>query len=74
MQVYKLTEAQKDALIGKTYDSVQYFNPTLDADNNWFISSEEFNCLTLVKAEELNVIDWWLSLPLIEYNPIISNK
>ena len=72
MTVYKLTEEQKNALIGKTYDGIQYFNPTLDADGNWFISIEEFNYLTLVKAQELNLIQWWFSLPLINYNPVIN--
>ena len=43
MEVYNLTEEQKDALVGNTYDGVQYFNPTLDADGNWFISIEEIN-------------------------------
>ena len=43
MEVYKLTEEQKDALNGATYDGVQYFNPVLDADGNWFISIEEVN-------------------------------
>ncbi|CAB4146992.1 hypothetical protein UFOVP516_7 [uncultured Caudovirales phage] len=74
MEVYKITEEQKDILIGKTYDGLQYFNPTLDADGNWFISIEEFNYLTLVKAQELNIIVWWFTLPLIEYNPIIYER
>ena len=30
--VYKLTEEQKDQLIGQTWDGVQFFNPTLDAN------------------------------------------
>ena len=74
MEVYKITEEQKDILIGKTYDGLQYFNPTLDADGNWFISIEEFNYMTLVKAQELNIIVWWFTLPLIEYNPIIYER
>ena len=74
MEVYKLTEEQKDALNGATYDGVQYFNPTLDAENNWFISIEEYNNLTLVKAHELNLIGWWFTLPLINYNPVINES
>ena len=74
MEVYKLTTEQKDALNGATYDGVQYFNPTLDAENNWFISVEEFNYLTLVRAQELNIIGWWFTLPLIEYNPVIYER
>ena len=72
MEVYKLTTEQKNALIGATYDGIQYFNPILDADGNWFISIEEYNNLTFVKAQELNLIGWWFSLPLINYNPIIN--
>ena len=65
MEVYKLTEEQKDNLIGQTYDGQQYFNPTLDADGNWFISIEEINSCN--KEEFL----WINDLPMINYNPII---
>lgn len=65
MEVYKLTEIQKDALIGNTYDGEQYFNPTLDADGNWFISIEEINSCN---KEEFS---WVNDLPTIIYNPII---
>jgi hypothetical protein len=65
MEVYKLTEEQKDNLIGQTYDGEQYFNPTLDADGNWFISIEEINSCN--KEEFL----WINDLPMINYNPII---
>ena len=27
MEVYKITEEQKESLIGQTWDSEQYFNP-----------------------------------------------
>ena len=74
MEVYKITEEQKDILIGQTYDGVQYFNPTLDADANWFISVEEFNFTTPEKKEELNVFEWWDALPLINYNPIVIER
>jgi len=71
MNVYKLTEAQKNQLIEQTYDGVQYFYPIQDADGNWFISIEEYNQLTIVRANEIGVIDWWFTLPLIPYNPVI---
>ena len=64
MNVYKLTTEQKETLIGQTYDGLQYFNPVLDADNNWFISIEEVNQCT----NEL--FQWVKYLPIIEYNPI----
>ena len=62
--VYKLTIEQKDQLIGQTWDGVQYFNPTQDADGNWFISNEEVNGCT--------TIGWLSTLPEIDYNPVIT--
>ena len=66
MEVYKITEEQKESLIGQTWDNVQYFNPVLDADANWFISIEEVNGCT----NEL--LQWVKDLPLINYNPVIN--
>ena len=68
MEVYKLTTEQKESLIGQTYDGLQFFNPSLDADNNWFISIGEVNNCT----NEL--LKWVKDLPIINYNPIINNK
>jgi hypothetical protein len=68
MEVYKLTIEQKESLIGQTYDGVQYFNPVLDSDGNWFISIEEVNQCT----NEL--FQWVKELPLINYNPIINER
>ena len=68
MEVYKLTTEQKESLIGQTWDNVQYFNPVLDANNNWFISIEEVNGCT----NEL--LQWVKDLPLITYNPIIYER
>ena len=65
MDVYKLTEEQKNNLMGQSFDGEQLFNPTLDADGNWFISIEEINYCT--NQEFL----WVKDLPKIEYNPII---
>ena len=43
--MYKLTIAQKDLLIGVTYDGKQFFNPVQDVNNDWFISEDEvFGC------------------------------
>ena len=66
MEVYKLTTEQKNALSGQSYDGVQYFNPTLDADNNWIISIEEYNNCTNESFL------WVKDLPIITYNPIIN--
>lgn len=74
MIVKKLTIEQKDALVGQTYDGIQFFNPTLDVDGNWFISIEEYNYLTLVRANEIGVISWWFTLPEIDYNPVIVER
>ena len=65
MDVYKLTEEQKNNLTGQSFDGEQLFNPTLDADGNWFISIEEINYCT--NQEFL----WVNDLPKLEYNPII---
>ena len=65
--VYKLTIEQKDQLIGQTWDGVQYFNPTLDADGNWFISVEEVNGCN--KPE----FQWLKTCELIEHNPVVVN-
>jgi len=66
MKVRKLTEAQKDLLVGQTYDGVQFFNPTQDANGNWFISNEEVSFCT---KEEYN---WVSELEEIDHNPIVN--
>lgn len=66
IKVRQLTLEQKNQLVGQTYDGEQYFNPTLDADGNWFISNEEFfNCTTAA------LFGW--ALPEIDHNPVIVN-
>ena len=67
MKVRQLTLEQKDLLVGKTYDGVQFFNPTLDADGNWFISNEEVSQTT---NEEF--VAWISDLTEIDYNPVVS--
>jgi len=67
MKVRQLTEEQKDLLVGQTYDGVQFFNPTLDADGNWFISNEEVDNCT-----HGGVTEWIHDLPEIDYNPVVS--
>jgi hypothetical protein len=68
MKVRLLTEEQKDQLVGQTYDGVQYFNPTLDADGNWFISNEEVNNCTHING----AFEWIHNLPEINHTPIVS--
>jgi hypothetical protein len=72
MEVYKLTSAQRNQLVGQTYDGITPFNTdAIDADGNYYIGVEEFNMLTLVRANEIGVIEWWFTLPLIPYNPVV---
>ena len=66
MKVRKITTEQKYLLIGQTWDGVQYFNPQLDANGNWFISNEEVNgCI------HEGVSEWIHELEEIDHNPII---
>ena len=38
IKVKQLTEAQKNTIVGQTYDGVQFMNPPQDANGNWYIS------------------------------------
>jgi len=73
MNVYKLTEQQAQQIEGQTYDGEQIMMPPTDADGNRYISQEVYNNITLVRANELGVISWWFTLPLIPFNPVTSN-
>ena len=72
MNVYKLTTEQAQQIEGQTYDGQQLMVPPTDAEGNRYISQEVYNQLTLVRANELGVINWWFTLPLIPYNPVIT--
>jgi len=74
IRVKELTEAQKNSLLGETYDGVQFMNPPQDADGKWILSLEVYNAITLVRANELGVISWWFTLPEIDYNPVIEEN
>jgi hypothetical protein len=67
MKVRQLTEEQKNLLEGKTYDGVQFFNPTQDADGNWFISNEE-----VAQTTNEEFTSWINDLTEIDYNPVVS--
>jgi len=67
MQVVKITEQQKDLLIGQTWDGVTFFNPTIDADGQYFVSQEEVNGCD--KPE----FQWLKMCELIEHNPVVVN-
>jgi hypothetical protein len=68
MNVYKLTLEQKDLLNGQKWNNGAFFNPTQDADGNWFISVEEVNGCT----HENGAFEWIHELPLIVYNPVVT--
>lgn len=72
MNVYRLTLEQRNQLIGETYDGIQLMDPPIDADGGYYLSQEVYNAITLVRANELGVISWWFTLPLIPYNPVAS--
>jgi len=70
--VYKLTLEQRNQLVGQTYDGIQVFNTdAIDANGNYYVGVEEYNMLTFVRAVEIGVDSWWMTLPLIPYNPIL---
>jgi len=73
VKVRKLTTEQKDILIGKVWGfQGQLFNPQLDSNGIWFISNEEVNGCTLQQAQEIGCDAWLLTLPEIDYNPVVS--
>jgi len=73
IQVRKLTTEQKDLLLGQVWgESEQLFNPIQDADSEWIISEEEVQGCTLSQAVLIGCDSWLLSLPIIEFNPIIG--
>jgi hypothetical protein len=67
MNVYQITQEQKDLLNGQKWNNEAFFNPTQDADGNWFISKEE------VEGYSAGEFTWISELQLIPYNPIISD-
>lgn len=67
MQVYLLTEKQKNELVGVEFIPDNYYNPIQDYYKNWIISIEEVEQTT--KENYL----WVKDLPEIEYIPIDLN-
>lgn len=59
-----LTEEQKNLLLGVQYIEDVYYNPVLDADDNWIISTYEMDNTT----NESYL--WVKDLPLIIFNPV----
>ena len=63
MQVGLLTLAQKNEIEGKEFAPDSFFNPILDANNNWVISIQEMEQATIPPYQ------WVHDLPLIEFIP-----
>ena len=73
IKVRQLTIEQKNLLIGNKWDNVTLFNPLEDVNGNWFISNEEVNGCTLLQAQTIGCDAWLLTLPEIDYNPIVTD-
>lgn len=58
-----LTTQQYHEIVGQLYAPDSYFNPILDADLNWIISTIEMNLC--VNPDFI----WVKELPVIEYKP-----
>ena len=66
MKVRQLTLEQKDQLAGQLWNGQAFFNPTQDANGNWFISNEEVN------GCEVAEFAWVKELVEIDYNPVVT--
>ena len=58
-----LTTQQYHEIVGQLYAPDSYFNPILDADLNWIISTQEMDFCT--NPDYI----WVKELPIIEYKP-----
>jgi hypothetical protein len=73
IKVRELTNEQAQILTGKVWGyQGQLFNPQTDANGKKFISNEEVNGCTLQQAESIPCDAWLLTLPEIDYNPVVS--
>lgn len=61
-----LTLDQKDQLVGQLYTADSYFNPIQDVNGDWIISTQEQDFCTNQDFQ------WVKTLPLIPYQPILS--
>jgi hypothetical protein len=60
-QVGLLTLIEKEAVEGKEYTDISYYNPIQDTNANWVISTQEMNDTTNVDylwVKELPLIEW----------------
>ena len=61
MKVVLLTEPEKNSLVGQLVQPNWYFNPVLDCNNDWIISTEEVENSIYPEHE------WIKSMPLIDW-------
>lgn len=61
MKVGLLTLEQKNLLEGQLYDVDSYFNPILDCNNDWIISTIE------IEKNIYPQFDWIKEIPLIDF-------
>jgi hypothetical protein len=61
MKAYKITEEQKDLLVGKEYSPLSYFYPIQDINDEWFIFEVE------VQLSPKPEYDWLLDLEESEF-------
>lgn len=65
MKVGILTTTEKESLDGQLVQEDWYFNPVLDCNNDWIISTQEIDGSIYPQNE------WVKSLPLIDWCPPI---
>ena len=73
MNVYKLTNEQAQQIEGKHIDNDTIIMPSKDNDGNYYVAQSLKESLSAEILIEWGVISWWNTLPLIPYNPLISN-
>ena len=61
MKVGLLTITEKESLVGQLVEPDWYFNPTLDCNTDWIISTQEIDGSIYPQNE------WVKSLPLIDW-------
>lgn len=73
IKVRELTEQQALILTGKEWGAQgQFFSPQIDANGKKWISNEEVNGCTLAQAIAIGCEAWLLTLPEIDYNPLVE--
>lgn len=65
MKVGLLTITEKESLDGQLVQQDWYFNPVLDCNGDWIISTQEIDNSIYSQNE------WVKSLPLIDWCPLI---